>query len=542
MARGAPSLVAVFVGSLLLCGGCGAPYTLPEDAAIVFEASVPDGSRGSDAGSWPPDGGMLTRPDAGMEDAGTVTCVCETVMPCEVAGCLGETCQRAFAEDGSDCSGDALEICVSGACVPRGCGDGYRQPGPEPIREGCDDGNNSLDDLCSPECVPTSTVLASRALGRDSPSGHGASIAIDGSGAALLVWRAHDSTGYELRGRRFTATGESLDAADAPLVISGRIGVGQPLNPAVTGLAGGGWVVAWDPPDGDVDLTGVVFRIIQRDGAIGARTIATQERYLDQRDPSIAPLEDGFVIAWADGSQLLGLGPTFRIAARTFGPTGAARSSDMIVSSEPRREQRAPSVASSGSTFLVAWEDMSVPIEDGSAIRARRFGASGPIDATDLVIAPARALDVAVTTLATGDFVAAWRDGNRDPYGDIAARRVMASGTALAEPAEPISASPEPFGSMTTDFAPSIAPLTGEHYLVLYARWVSAKGLRLATSAGATVPPELDLLRTAVEEGTAGDGALARSTRGLWAAWSTGSDPNDVGAYRSTMATLLAVE
>ncbi|HJL19202.1 MAG TPA: MopE-related protein [Sandaracinaceae bacterium LLY-WYZ-13_1] len=110
--------------------------------ALLLLAAACDGGEESDAGvrddaSVPMDA-QTTGDDAGPDEAD--------------AGPAGE-CEGA--SDGRECATDeedARSICLSGACEPSRCGDGFVD---EAIGEQCDDANDVDDDGCSVDCAIT---------------------------------------------------------------------------------------------------------------------------------------------------------------------------------------------------------------------------------------------------------------------------------------------------------------------------------------------------------------------------------------------------
>jgi hypothetical protein len=301
-------------------------------------------------------------------------------------------------------------------------------------------------------------------------------------------------------------------------------------------------VVAWSEPNGDGDMAGVIFRIVQPDGSLGPLLVGPEETYLDQTEPSVAAVDEGFLLAWTDTSQSLSTGPARRVCARAFDASGTPFGGDMVVSSEPTREHAEPVVAASGLSALVAWVDRGGAVDDPTEIRARRMGATGPIDAADLIVADNYASEVSIATLANGDYVAVWRDGSTDAWGDIVGRRIAATGTALVESPEVLVSNAGSSGPFTSDFAPSVAALSGDDYMVVHQIYRAERGVRTALSAGATAPPELTSLDLFFGDDTAGDGAVVTSPRGVWAVWSSGADPSAVGAWRATAIYLMAVD
>ncbi|HJL00769.1 MAG TPA: hypothetical protein RMI29_05135, partial [Polyangiaceae bacterium LLY-WYZ-15_(1-7)] len=175
-------LVATLGAALAACGGAsaspdaGADAAPPADATVLPADAAVDG--GVDGGAA--DGGLDATVDGGPSDAGADAFVPApdggsdagpSCGPCEVppgmdgecvadAYCLDGACVQDLEPDGVACGelvgGTPAGVCVMGTCRPRGCGDGYREPGPTatepdaPAREGCDDGNLEAGDACSP--------------------------------------------------------------------------------------------------------------------------------------------------------------------------------------------------------------------------------------------------------------------------------------------------------------------------------------------------------------------------------------------------------
>lgn len=454
----------------------------------------------------------------------------ETALDCDI-------CAVHEWGDGTICDGGSgAQICVDESCVVRRCGDGYRQTAADPWpRESCDDGNNLDGDLCSASCVATGYTLGTTPDGRHRPYGPRYTAGVDGAGAILVVWSAPSMGGdLQLQGQRFSRRGVPVGT---PLALADPQPLGIDVTPSVAGLGSGGWVVTWSEPGGDDSMAGVLYRLVEADGALGAPRAAASEPYLDQLAPSVAALSSGFVVAWVDTSRSITTGPARRVVARRFYESGNPNGDEFGVSAEPEREHAEPALAASADTFLVAWVDRGGPETDPTEVRGRRFDPSGAVDAADLVLAGSRASEVALATLDTGDFVAVWRDGGTDAWGDIVGRRVAASGSALDEPAETLagSAGSSPF---TAQFAPSVAALPGGHYAVVYAMYRADRGLELARSSGAVEPADWSSLGGLVAD-IGGDGSLLATPRGLLAVW---SDDSIAGAWRSTFAYLLAVD
>jgi len=326
--------------ALLVASGCE-PGPPPDSDAGEDAASASGGAEGGvDAG----DDATVVAADAEI-DAGTdagPACLpssCVALGVCETAACIDDVCVHTPVADGTVCDEVGAMLCVGGSCVMRGCGDGWREPGPAPAREGCDDGNVVGGDACTARCAPRIFTIQSRTDKLDELP----AMAADRSGALLAAWTAQigvaDPT-VSLRARRFDPRGVPLDAHGMPLDIATDVAFGWPFETTVAGLDAG-WVVAWSAPDGDGDLTGVRYALVASDGTVGAARTANETVAFVQSEPSLAPLTDGFVVSWTDES-----GADADVRARRFNAAGVSTGHELAVASTAAGNQRSARVAS----------------------------------------------------------------------------------------------------------------------------------------------------------------------------------------------------
>ncbi|MBZ0120615.1 MAG: hypothetical protein K8H88_26720, partial [Sandaracinaceae bacterium] len=355
----------------------------PDDGGVEVTA---DGSVRSDAGL----------PD-GSSDAGPV-CTCEPTGDCELATCDSGLCVRTPVTDGTLC---AIGICVSGSCVPRACGDGYREPGPDPAREACDDGNALDGDACNASCVPTPLVAGARSGEQAWPLGPAPSVAVDGLGNVLVVFRVSDPTGGSIvAASRLSPAGVLLDPLNTPIELGGYAGAGRVHYASVAGLSGGGWAVAYDELDGDGNEMGIVVRLVRPDGTVSSRIVANEVRGFDQTRPVVAAYLDGFVVAWSDYSDAPM--PVSRVRLRRFDAMGRPLTGDLLVSPDRLQQNGPAQLAASGDTLAVAFYHPAPEVNDSPAVHLRRLSGTAFVDATDMVLIPARAFDPALAPLASG--------------------------------------------------------------------------------------------------------------------------------------------
>lgn len=515
--RGARAIAIVFALA------CDPPAGLD---ASVSEAGVDAGpllDASSDAGA---DGGLDAgaATDARVHDAQVVDaapdggCVCPTT-----PDCFGASCERGcllFPTSGAACGG-GLGICIDGACASGVCGDGHRERGPDPAREGCDDGGDELEDACSPGCTPTVLVVASHERRDDIPSRH--AIASDGRGELLFVWTSASGEDVRIHGRRFSATGLARDPHDTPLTLRAGLLPGWRADPVVAGLAGGGWVAAWADPLGDGDQSGILYRTIRPDGTLGAMRVANAETRGSQLEPAIATSGAGFTLAWTDESLLA----SSRVVVREFAADGRPLDVEESVSGAGARQ---PALASTGAQTIVAWTEAAE--SGGSRVLARRLG----VDAAGFAVADG--VEPALSALSDGTFALAWVDRSADHLGDVRARIVAASGDPL-------------FGSAVVSIAgtdgraelsPSVGALSGGEYLVAYEDGGRRRGVALGHVGSSSLAPEASDLSSFLMAGLQGDATLLAASRGLWVAWSDDGALGDPLAYRSFLAFLLPVD
>ncbi|MBX3247860.1 MAG: hypothetical protein KF901_11830 [Myxococcales bacterium] len=389
--------------TLALAGACGGSREAVIDGDAGADAGVdaPWGSLedGGPDGAAPPDADVAdadTDPDAEVHDGATpdappdapdasdLTCeACTPAHECEEAACVAGVCRRAPAPDGTTC-GElvAPSVCVAGACVARGCGDGYVEPGPTPDdpdappREACDDGNLLDGDACSSSCTSTPIVVDVDPEGEWGPAlepSQPRALGVDGEGRVLLIYQRAEAAGAgALLGQRFGPAG--VREGDA-------FEIGVPfVYASVAGLAGGGWVVAYDRVVG-APMATAVFRVITADGAVGperrAGTIAQEER-----DARVSTVGDGFVVTFQRETRL-----EQRLFARRFTATGAPLGPELLVHAGP--QVRSGSVAAEGEgddlRWLVVWQtDFLGP---RPRVEGRRYRADVPLDAGPVVLA-----------------------------------------------------------------------------------------------------------------------------------------------------------
>jgi hypothetical protein len=238
--------------------------------------------------------------------------------------------------------------------------------------------------------------------------------------------------GGDIRFRLFNASGAPIGA---DVVVSGdRL---DDKRSDVTALAGGGFAIAWDRDFGgnDFDIRAWVFDA--NGSAISGLITVEASGFLNTNSPSITGLVGGgFVVAWTQ-SALAG-GDTSIVMQRyssTGEPLGASIEVDKVGSINTDVQVQA--LADGG--FVVAYTDNGWGI-DGTEITAKVFNADGK-SRTDFIRANTDTTGVqdkpTLTALTNGFFVVGWSNGNVllqqafDALGNPAGTNFTAAGSVI---------------------------------------------------------------------------------------------------------------
>ena len=137
------------------------------------------------------------------------------------------------------------------------------------------------------------------------------------------------------------------------------------LNPTVTGLLGGGYVVTW-ASDGQDGLGYGVYaqRYDAAGGAIGSETLVNTTTAGDQYQPGVTGLSDGgYVVTWMSyyGQDGSGSG----VYAQRYDAAGAAVGSETLVNTTTASDQSFPAITGlSDGGYVVTWMSYG---QDGSS-------------------------------------------------------------------------------------------------------------------------------------------------------------------------------
>ena len=199
---------------------------------------------------------------------------------------------------------------------------------------------------------------------------------------------------------------------------------GAQLDPAITALADGRFVVAWTDNSmtgGDTSGSAIRAQIFDADGAkVGPAFLVNTTVATSQSLPAITALSDGkFVVTWEDNSLSGGDTSSRAIRAQVFNANGSVFGAEFLVNTTVASLQSEPEItALANGGFVVTWTDLSQTGGDTAsyAVRAQTFNANGSASGTEFLVNTTVSdaqFAPTITALADGRFVVAWTDNSK---------------------------------------------------------------------------------------------------------------------------------
>jgi hypothetical protein len=218
------------------------------------------------------------------------------------------------------------------------------------------------------------------------------------SGGFVITWQSlsQDGGSYGVYQQLYSAAGA---AVGGEIKVNTTTALDQ-ATPSVTGLADGGWVVTWTSFGQDGALGGIYQqRYDTSGGTVGGETLVNVVTAGGQIDPAVTALSDGgWVVTWM--SNVGPDGSLNGIYQRHYGSDGTA-GPQLLVNATTPQDQTAPTVtATADGGWVVAWTSFG---QDGSetGIYQRRYAGGGNQLSVDQDYATGSALDE-VLNVATG--------------------------------------------------------------------------------------------------------------------------------------------
>ncbi|KPG00112.1 hypothetical protein IP87_03475, partial [beta proteobacterium AAP121] len=246
-------------------------------------------------------------------------------------------------------------------------------------------------------------------------------------GSYVVTWTsvgAQDGDDHGIFAQRYASNG----AAIGPEFQVNTTTLNSQTEPAIGGLAGGGFVIAWRATGQDGGGSyGVYAQRYNADGSpAGPEFRATTSTVGNQYEPAVLGLSDGsFIIAYR--SDYTGNSSLNDVLAQRFAADGSLLGSEITLNTAGGATQYQPQLAAlSGGGFVAVWTDTSGDAS-GSGVVAQLFTNAGAKVGSPISINTTTAgaqSGVHVAALSGGGFVAVWDDGN-----DVRAQRFDAAGT-----------------------------------------------------------------------------------------------------------------
>lgn len=285
-------------------------------------------------------------------------------------------------------------------------------------------------------------------------------------GGFVVTWDA----GFVIRAQIFTAEGT---AVAVPFSVS-PAGASSVDRVDVAALPDGGFAISWNDSrlsEGDTSGSGVHVRAYDQKGTAYPETQVNVSTIGNQADTSITALpQGGYMVTWTDRG-----GPSWLIKARFLDSTGTPTGPEMIVNtttSGVNSVESSVTVLANGNV-AVAWYESS--LAGGSAHHIRIFDPAVQQPVGTETTVPDGLAGVAtgpkIVNLADGGFALAWT-ANTDALSDGSGRGVFVQVfDSHAQPVgEPMLANTQALGDQ---YDPSLVALSGGGFMV---SWTDLKG------------------------------------------------------------------
>ena len=228
-----------------------------------------------------------------------------------------------------------------------------------------------------------------------------------------------DASDASIKAQLFSAGGSKIGTE---FLVNTQTADGQ-FDPTITGLASGGFVVSWYDVSsilGDTNFADIKAQLFSANGAkVGTEFLVNTQTKLPQVEPTITELANGgFVVSWMDESGTIGDASVSSIKAQIFAATGSKIGTEFLVNTQTEYGQVEPVITGlADGGFVVTWRDGAGPLGNGigASIKAQLFAVDGARVGTEFRVnaqADVGQFDPTITALANGGFVVSWTDGS----------------------------------------------------------------------------------------------------------------------------------
>lgn len=252
-----------------------------------------------------------------------------------------------------------------------------------------------------------------------------------GDGRSLIVWQDASKTGGDASGTAIRAQILRADGTrEGGEILINTVTFGDQIQPAVTLLTNGDFVVAWtvtQATSGDANGAAVKAQVFSNTGTpLGAEILVNNLPLFSQSRPEVTALDDGgFVVTFnTPNNTFAPFNATFDVNMRLFDADGTPRGNEVTVNqSDVSLQTNGHLTTLANGTILAVWNQTAFgnepdPLHDMSrtGIVARLLAADGtPLTAQFGVntLTGGDQQDPEVAALTGGGFVVTWRDNSR---------------------------------------------------------------------------------------------------------------------------------
>ena len=268
-----------------------------------------------------------------------------------------------------------------------------------------------------------------------------------------------DSDGYSIKAQIFNSSG---NAVGGPFLVNTTVANNQYLS-AISPLSNGGFVIVWlDEDNNSPGQRRVMGQMFTAAGAKSGSEKVIGSRTSSQlgQDAVSGLAGGGFVAAWQDDSHSLGDTDGFAIYAQRFDASGSASGSVVRVNTQTALDQGGPHVlALLNGGYVITWTDYGTQLGGGDiSAKGQMYSSAGAATGSEFVIAaPLSGADQFAgggTGLANGNFVVGWanEDAIITTRGQVYDQTGAKFGADFAVPAAPAT---NAYNSVGADFAPT---------------------------------------------------------------------------------------
>ena len=217
-------------------------------------------------------------------------------------------------------------------------------------------------------------------------------------GRFVASWTDH-GTGGVIRAQVFNANGSKF----GPEIVVNETTGGGHVDSAITGLAGGRFVVTWTESNSETGQLETYSQVFKTNGdKVGTAELVHQAAG-EHHNSTVTALSDGrYVVMWDD---LTSLGAA-EVKGRIFNANGSPDGNEFLVNTRLPDLQDQPDVAAlADSRFVAVWVDH---FEGNHEIKAQLFNANGSKTGMEIIVnttGQGSQGDPAISALADGRFV-----------------------------------------------------------------------------------------------------------------------------------------